>query len=92
MPVTASDPNNLTPGAIDGPAISAFAVTPSDTDELAKVTRGLYVGVAGDVVAVLIGDSASVTFKALAAGVVHPLRVRKVLSTGTTATNLLGMF
>lgn len=50
----------------------------------------LYVGVSGDVkVDMVSGDT--VTYKALAAGVVHPIYVKKVYSTtnGTSATDIL---
>jgi len=71
------------------PAGGAFAITPNDSTDLTRLTRGLYVGVGGNV-AVRIGG-VDVTFSNLAAGVVHPLRVTRVLSTGTTATNIVGL-
>ncbi|MBK9053344.1 MAG: hypothetical protein IPL78_21320 [Chloroflexi bacterium] len=68
------------------PAESAEAVTPNDETTFAP-TRGLYVGVSGDVV-VQIGG-ADITFVGLVAGVIHPLSVTKVLETGTTATDIV---
>lgn len=77
-------------GLID-PAEKAFSVTPSDTADLTQVTRGLYVGVSGNVkVDMVSGDT--LTFVAMAAGVVHPLQVKKVYSTGTDATDIIGVF
>ena len=76
-------------GLID-PADGAFAITPSDTEDLEQVTRGLYVGVSGDV-KVDMANGDAVTFVSLAAGVIHPLRVRRVYSTGTAATSILGI-
>lgn len=68
----------------------AAAVTPHDTNKIA-VTRGLYVGVAGDVkVDMLNGDT--VTFTNLAGGIVHPLQVDHVYDTGTTATNIVAIY
>jgi len=68
------------------------AVTPSDSVDLADgVTVGLYVGVAGDVVVVMENGS-TVTLKDLAAGVVHPLAVERVKSTGTVATDILAAY
>lgn len=70
-------------------ANNAFAVTPADgTDNIASA---LYVGVSGDVAVIPQGGSASVIFKAHPVGYM-PVRVSRVLSTGTTATNILGLF
>lgn len=75
----------------EGPARHAFAITPHATNELTYVTRALYVGAAGDVAAVMAGGEA-VTFVGLAAGVAHPLRVKAVRVTGTTATGIVGVY
>lgn len=69
----------------------ALSVSPSDTADLSMVSRGLYVGVSGDV-AVVMEDGQSVLFVGMAAGIVHPLRIRKIKSTGTTATNLVVVY
>jgi hypothetical protein len=71
-------------------ASSAFDITPADGADLAFVTRGLYVGVGGDVKVVMAGGE-TVTFKNLVAGVVHPLQVSKVFATLTTATQIIGV-
>ena len=55
------------------------------------MTRGLYVGGAGNVVVQLDGDSSTVTFTGVVAGSILPIRARLVASTGTTATSLLGL-
>jgi hypothetical protein len=78
------------PGGLDSPAYSAFAVTPSDSVDLPTLTRALYVGSGGTVVATLVGDSASVTFVGLQPGY-HPLRCKKIAATGTTATSIIGL-
>ena len=74
-----------------GAAAHAFAITPNDSADLAERTRGIYVGVTGDVVAVMAEHGTTVTFKAMAAGVIHPIAAIRVKSTGTTATDLVGM-
>lgn len=76
---------------VEDPATRAFAITPNDGADLAVFTRGLYIGVAGDVVVDMVDSGASITFTALAAGVIHPLRVKRVRATGTTATNIVGV-
>lgn len=75
-----------------GPGRQAVAITPDNSTDLATTTRGLYVGAAGDVAVILADDSAAVTFTALAAGIVHPLAVKRVKATGTTATGIVGVY
>lgn len=68
------------------------AITPSDTVDI-EVTRGVYVGVTGNVV--LIGaenaDAETVTMVAAAVGE-HPWQVRRILASGTTAANLIAIY
>lgn len=52
------------------------------------ICRALYVGVSGDVVGVL-SNSTTITLTALAAGIWHPVRFRRINSTSTTATNMV---
>jgi hypothetical protein len=70
--------------------MNAFAITPHDTNSLTTHTRALYVGGAGNLVATLVGDTVAVTFTSLQAGY-HPLRVKKVASTGTTCSAIVGL-
>jgi hypothetical protein len=74
-------------GARTDPITSAAAVTPSDSVDLGDVTRALYVGVAGDVTVVML-DGQTVTFTAMPVGW-HPIRAKRVKSTGTAATNIV---
>jgi hypothetical protein len=76
--------------SISAPIEHAFAISPDNSNELSFSTRGIYVGVSGDLKVDLIG-SGTVTFVGLAAGVIHPLRVKKVYATGTTATSIVGV-
>ena len=73
------------------PASNADAITPDDNNDLSNTTRGLYVGVSGDVVVVTAGGD-EVTFVALAAGVFHPIRAQRIKATNTTATNIVGVY
>lgn len=71
---------------------SAAAVTPSNTVDLpGGVTRGLYVGVSGDV-NVDMENGETVLFTALAAGIVHPLRVKRVRVASTDATGIVALY
>lgn len=75
-------------GGVTGPITGAVAVTPHDATNLAAVARALYVGASGNVS--LIGaDGVAVSLVGLAAGVWHPIRVRRVNATGTTATGIV---
>jgi len=75
---------------LDAPSEQAFAITPDNNNDLQLVTRGLYVGGAGDINMIMAGDSAPVLRKNCIAGMVYPWRVKRVLSDNTTATNLIG--
>lgn len=73
-----------------GPAERAEPITPDDDNDLPFQTRAIYVGVAGDVSLVpRVGDA--VTFTAVPAGTVLPVRADRVRATGTTATNLVAL-
>lgn len=75
-------------------AVRAAAVTPNDDTDLTVYAKALFIGVAGDVVAIPVGnaDDAPVTFKNCAAGSVLPVQVRRVKATSTTATNILALW
>lgn len=77
------------------PGAKLVAITPSDTADIEQwngaCPRGLYVGGAGNV-AVVTPDGSAVTLTAVAAGQVYPIQVRRVNSTNTTATDLVGIY
>lgn len=73
-----------------GPSWGAWVVTPSDNDDLTSWVRGVYVGGAGDL-KVTMRDDSVVTFTAVPAGSVLPIYIKKIHSTGTTATNIVGL-
>lgn len=72
-------------------AEGAAAVTPSDTTELGPC-KALYIGGAGNVAVHTTGRDASVTFFAVPVGTVLPVSARRVLATGTTATNIVALY
>lgn len=81
-----------TPETEWSPATSSASVIPSDSTELAYVTRGLYVGVGGNVCVKLRDDSAAVVLVGVAEGSVLPLQVKQVMATNTTATNIVALW
>ena len=77
---------------LDSPAVHVVlgdALKSDDTD-LAQVTRGVSFVTAGDLkVLTLAGDTVTIPNGALAAGIIHGLRVRRIFSTGTAAAGLV---
>lgn len=101
--LTKDRPNNL--GSPTAQARSVFAVTPSDTldvtnnanaDPCTIYAKALYIGVTGDVSVIAAEDTSNAgagtarVFKAHPVGYM-PVQVRRVMSTGTTATNILAL-
>ena len=76
---------------LTSPAIRGFAIAASDTVDLPHVTRGFYVGAAGNATVIFRDDTAPVALVGLLPGVVYPFRLRRVLATGLTAANIVGV-
>lgn len=72
-----------------GPYHNAASVTKSDSTEVKF--RALYIGGAGDVAVKMFGDSGAVTFKAVPVGTILPVAVKRVMSTNTDATLIIGL-
>lgn len=73
------------------PARRIFLITPDDTALLRPAARGISMGTIGALAVVTIeGDTVTIPDGALAAGVIHPIAVRQVLATGTTASEIVG--
>lgn len=86
-----SDPFETTVPGLNAPATGGFAIVADDGADLSVLTRALMVGGSGDV-AVIFKDGTTATLPGLAPGVIYPLRVARVLATGTTATGLVGLY
>ena len=69
----------------------AFAVTPDNSNDLAFVTRAIYVGGTGTLKVDMLGGE-TITFTALAAGVFHQIRATRIYATGTSATTIIGLY
>lgn len=89
-PGTLSDLERITGVAPTSPARYFSAVTPSDSADLTYATRALYIGGAGNL-SVIDLDGVTVAINGVAAGTLLPIRVARVRSTGTTATNITAL-
>jgi hypothetical protein len=68
----------------------AVVIVPSDSVNLTTAAV-IYVGVGGNV-KVTTAQGTAITFTGVLAGSVIPVQVMRVWSTGTTATNMVGIF
>ena len=75
---------------LESPAVGAFAITPDNDNDLTYVTRYIYVGTAGHV-RLTFADGTTTTLNNLVAGTLHPIRASRILATGTTALNIVGL-
>lgn len=85
--MTTKSPFAGLPSEADDPGKGSAAITVSDTTGLSAWSRGLYVGVTGDVKLSLVddpGDHTGVVFQSMPVGL-YGLAVRQVYETGTTA-------
>lgn len=73
------------------PATKAFSITASDSVNLDQPTRGILVTAAGNLSLLFFDDTASVTIP-VDANVVYPFCVKRVNSTSTTATGIIGLY
>ena len=72
-------------------ARNAFSITPSDSTVFHE-TRGLFVGTGGDLNVLLSDDSSAVVLKNVASGSILPISVTQVLSTSTTASDIVALY
>lgn len=72
------------------PAEHAYEVTPSDT-ALQPVTRYIYVGGTGDI-KIETQNEDTVTIKSIPVGSLLEVRAKKIYLTGTTATEIVGLY
>jgi hypothetical protein len=85
--MAASDSFSTYGSGLTSPITDAEVVVPHNVNEQNFVSRAIYVGVAGDVTA-LLASGAVVLFKSLPIGI-HPIRAKRVNATATTATDML---
>jgi hypothetical protein len=82
--------DSSTPG-LTSPLERGFAVTPHDTNALSFVTRELFIGTGGNI-ALELKHGDSITLNNVPDGARLPYRVSKLLATGTTASDIVGLY
>ncbi len=80
--------------SLTSPAGAGRPVTPSDAAALPTHSRALFIGTSGHLSVELVGsaDGEVLTLQNVQAGMIYPLRVRKVRATGTTAGGILSLW
>jgi hypothetical protein len=86
----ADDFDNIRPN-LESPGEGLLSVTPDDDTDLGTVSRALYIGGTSDL-AVRMKDGSEGTLLNVPAGAFLPLRVVRVMETGTTATGIVAVF
>ncbi len=91
--MAATDDFGTQASGTSSPARHVILITPHDTDELSHVTRGISFSVAGALVVVTQGgETVTIPSGSLAAGIIHPLAVKIVKSTGNGCSNIVGYY
>ena len=73
------------------PFTHAFAIVPDNTVNLPSAVRQIYVGAAGTLrIDTLQGET--VDFAGMLAGTLYDIQAKKVWSTGTSASSLVGIY
>lgn len=73
------------------PGFQFEAITPNDSNDLAIAARSLYIGTGGNI-AVHNSDGDTVLFTNVADGTFLPINTLRVLSTNTTASNIIAIY
>lgn len=74
------------------PARDAQAVTASDVTTYSPPFRALWIGGAGNVAVKTKVGGTAVTFAGVVAGTLLPVNAYQVMSTNTTATDIVGIY
>jgi len=70
---------------------NTFSITKNDSSNLTYETIGIYVGGSGDLKIDDINGN-TVILKNLIGGMWHPIRAKKIYSTDTSATDIVGAY
>ena len=74
---------------LESPATRLLEVTPDDSNDLAFIARAISVEAAGYLEVITAGGDTGRVF--IAAGIPFPIRVRRILATGTTASGIVAL-
>lgn len=69
-----------------------LTITPNDNADLSVTVLAIRCAVGGNVAFIAGGDTVAVTWVGVANGEIIPMSAKRVLSTGTTATGLIGLY
>lgn len=76
---------------LSSPAEDGESIVPSDGSDLGQVTRALYIGVGGSV-RLQLARGTQIDLSNVPSGAILPLRVRRVMASGTSAAGLVGFW
>jgi len=76
---------------VDLQARKLLAITPNNDNDLVDVPKALYIGVGGTLAVIAVDNTTSVSLT-VQAGALLPIRVKRVLASGTSATGIVGLF
>lgn len=74
------------------PISQAASVTPNNGTTFTTQCRAIYIGTTGTITVDVANGGTNLTFSGAAAGSILPVRVKKVYSTGTTATGIVCLY
>lgn len=86
-----ADQHQFAAEGLTSPADNGTVITPSDSTDLAYVSRAIVLGTAGALKVTFLGGNVT-TLPAQAAGYLWPIRVSRVWATGTTATDIVNLY
>lgn len=85
----AQDTSNILSRSVQ-PGRTSSPVTPHDSN-IQPDNRGIFVGTGGTIVCILMDDTVARTYKNVPSGSHFPYSVKILLSTGTTAADMLAI-
>lgn len=74
---------------LESPFENMEAAVLSNTEDLQNFSRGIYVGVGGDLNVIPVGSETPILLKNLIQGAVYPFRIKRILVTNTTASDIV---